>query len=193
MTNYKKIFLDCGFHLGEGLIEFSNILQFDKNWEIYTFEANPACDIFNKIPQLECEIKAFNKAVWIHDNGVLFNQENNNSSNSPTTNSTSYLDGWGSCVSDIQSSHTYDSQIYIESIDFPTWIKQFKGNEIYCKMDIEGAEFPILRKMIEVGSISLIKEIWVEWHDVDLPNEDITTRNNLVEEISKFCKINNWK
>ena len=189
----KKVFIDCGFHLGEGLKEFTDILNIDHTWEVYAFEANPACDIFNKIPNLSCNITAFNKAVWIHDDGVTFNQENNNASNSPTFKSTSPLDGWGSYVSDLQSSHTYDNQIYIESIDFPTWIKLFDGDEIYCKMDIEGAEFPILRKMIDSGSISLIKELWVEWHDVDLPNEDITTRNNLINEISKFCKINSWK
>lgn len=189
----KKIFIDCGFHLGEGLKEFTDILNIDSTWEIYAFEANPACDISNKIPDLPYNVTAFNNAVWVHGNGVVFNQENNNASNSPTLNSTSHLDGWGSCVSDLQSSHTYDNQIYVGSIDFPLWIQQFKGNEVYCKMDIEGAEFPVLRRMVELGSISFVKELWVEWHDVDLPNETSITRNNLITEISKFCKINSWK
>lgn len=60
-------------------------------------------------------------------------------------------------------------------------------------MDIEGAEFPVLKRMIELESISLIKELWVEWHDIDLPNESEITRNILIDKISKVCKVNSWK
>ena len=60
-------------------------------------------------------------------------------------------------------------------------------------MDIEGAEFETLRKMLKDNTMSLIKEIWVEWHDIDLQNESSKSQNALSEEISKFTKINNWK
>lgn len=117
----KKIFIDCGYHLGEGLNEFISILNITKDWEIHVFEANPACDILNKIPN-NFNINVITKAVWIHNDGVIFNQENNTATNSPTQGSTSHLDGWGSCISELQSTHTYDNQLKVESIDFATWI-----------------------------------------------------------------------
>ena len=51
MMMSKNIFIDCGFHLGEGLTEFISMLNIDSNWEIHCFEANPACEIHNKISQ----------------------------------------------------------------------------------------------------------------------------------------------
>lgn len=186
----KKVFLDCGFHLGEGLAEFTNILGIDSSWEVHSFEPNPACNLERSF---SFKLILHQAAVWIHNNGVLFNQEHNNASNSPKKGSTSHLDGWGSCVSDINSSHTYASQIHVPTVDFADWILQFKGCEVYCKMDIEGAEFAVLRRMLELGSISIIKEIWVEWHDVDLVNENEYTRNELSSTIANFCKINYWK
>jgi FkbM family methyltransferase len=188
----NKIFIDCGFHLGEGLTDFTNLLNIDENWKVYIFEANPACDIFNKITS-NLNINVYDKAVWVHSDGVIFNQENNNVSNSPKINSTSILDGWGSCIGELNSSHTISNQVFVETIDMSNWITQFSGCEIYCKMDIEGAEFKILRKMIKDGTISMFTELWVEWHDADLPDENIDTRNELISEISQYCKLNSWK
>lgn len=188
----KKVFIDCGYHLGEGLQEFITNLGINESWKIYVFEANPACEIFNKIPN-NLNITAYNKAVWIHNDGVIFNQENNTASKSPTAGSTSNIDGWGSCVADLQSVHTYDKQVKVESVDFAKWIMQFKDCDVYCKMDIEGAEFPVLKQMIEQQTLSVIKELWVEWHDMDLPNEDETSRELLISKIEKYCKLNSWK
>jgi FkbM family methyltransferase len=193
MEQYKKIFIDCGYHLGEGLNEFTSLLSINDSWEVYAFEANTACDIFNKIINHPYKVTAYNSAVWTHNNGVLFNQENNKKNNSPLIGSTSYIDGWGSCVSELQSSHTFETQITVPSIDFSQWIKQFKNHEVYCKMDIEGAEFPVLRKMINDDTIKLVNTLWVEWHDIDLPNESESSRNELIKNISCFTKLNSWK
>lgn len=189
----RKIFLDCGYHLGEGLIEFTNALGINNEWEVYSFEANPYCDINNKIAQHPFKVNAISKAVWIENGTILFNCENHNSTNSPKFNSTSELDGWGSAISNIESSHSYDTQVQVECLDFSEFVKSLGEGEIYCKMDIEGAEFEILRKMLKDNTIELIKEIWVEWHDVDLKQESFESRKSLSEEISRFTKINNWK
>jgi FkbM family methyltransferase len=189
----KKIFLDCGYHLGEGLNEFANMLGINDEWEVYAFEPNPHCDIKNKVSQHPFKVKAFDKAVWIENGIITFNCENQNATNSPKINSTSVLDGWGSVINDVGSSHTYETQTQVGCFDFSELVKSLEGNEIYCKMDIEGAEFKTLRKMLKDNTISLIKEIWVEWHDVDLQNESPESQNSLSKEISKFTKINKWK
>ncbi len=185
----KKIFIDGGFHLGEGLSEFSEILKINNEWEIHAFEPNLHCN--NQF--VKDNIKYYRKAIWVENGTLMFNCENNKTTNSPTINSNSNLDGWGSCLSIINSSHTFSEQILVESIDFSEFIEQFKNCEVYCKLDIEGAEFEVLRKLLKTGGLRFIKELWVEWHDVDLPNENETTRLELIKEISKITKINNWK
>ncbi len=187
----KKLFIDGGFHLGEGLSEFKQMLNITNGWEIHAFEPNIHCNdniIFDDI-----NIHYHKKAIWVEDGIQLFNCENNVVSNSPKNNSVSNLDGWGSCLTTIQSKHTFDKQITVETIDLSNFIRKFSNFEIYCKLDIEGAEFEVLRKLIKDNTIKFIKEIWVEWHDVDLPNESLDTRNELINELSKYTKINNWK
>ena len=39
----------------------------------------------------------------------------------------------------------------------------------------------------------MFTELWVEWHDVNLPDENDDTRNELISEIRQYCKLNNWK
>ena len=36
----KKIFLDCGFHHGEGLAQFERILRINNEWIVHCFEPN---------------------------------------------------------------------------------------------------------------------------------------------------------
>ncbi len=41
-----------------------------------------------------------------------------------------------------------------------------KGDELYVELDIEGAEFDTLKKLLSDGSdvLPFLKEIWIEWH-----------------------------
>ena len=55
----KKIFLDCGTHLCEGLIDFVNKGIIDETFEIHTFEANPACNILERIKNIPLKINAY--------------------------------------------------------------------------------------------------------------------------------------
>lgn len=189
-----RIFIDCGYHLGEGMSEFITKLGIDSTWQIYAFEANPACDIDTVSKRHLVPITVYNKAVWIHNEGVLFNQEHNEASNSPKAGSTSELDGWGSCIADLGSTHTFKTQIKIPSLHFSTWLKTLpEDSEIYCKFDIEGAEYEVLRDMLYQGVVSKLKTLWIEWHYVDLKNEDEVSTNLLIKELSQFTEVHSWK
>jgi FkbM family methyltransferase len=192
----KNIFLDCGTHLCEGLIDFYNKGIINDTFEIHTFEANPACNIEERIKQIPLNITAHNKAVWIEDGYVFFNQENHQKSktNSPT-DGYSNIDGWGSSVDGIGFEHPgYDSKVKIPSINFSKFIQSFpKDSNIICKMDIEGSEFKVLRHLIEQGTISNIKEIYIEFHERFMPLESKHTEYELIKQINSFgVKVNNW-
>ena len=66
-------------------------------------------------------------------------------------------------------------------------------SNIICKMDIEGAEFQVLRHMIKEGTISLIKEIYIEFHKRYVPIESAETEMELVNTISNLgVKVYTW-
>lgn len=188
----QKVFIDCGYHLGEGMSEIISKLKIDLEWKIFAFEANPFCRIENKIMRHNLNIVALNMAVWDEDGESYFNVEDNEVSNSPKIGSLSNLDGWGSCLSDLKSAHSYKRKVLIKTIDFSNFLSQFFDFDIYIKMDIEGAEFRVLRKMIKDNKMFNIKEMWIEWHDNDLPNENENTKKILIDTLKNTTKLHNW-
>ena len=65
-----------------------------------------------------------------------------------------------------QKSLDFKNRIKVKSINFAEFLNNFPQNDdIVVKMDIEGAEFRVLRHLIKTGAISRISAIDVEWHD----------------------------
>ena len=160
----KNIFLDCGTHLCGGLYEFYNNGTIDDTFEIHTFEPNPACYASEIIIRCPLNVDLHENDVWIKDGYILFNQENHkvSGSGSPSDN-VSDIDGWGSSINGIGFDHPgYFKPISVESIDFSKFINDLPDNSnIICKMDIEGSEFMVLRKLISDESIKKINKIYV--------------------------------
>lgn len=182
----KKIFLDCGTHLCEGLKQFYNKKIINNDFEIHTFEANPECFIDERIKSLPFDVIPHKKAVWIKDGTIMFNQENHRKSHSGSpSDGKSNIDGWGSSIDGIGFVHPgYEMKVEVECISFSNFLNQFDDNdEIICKMDIEGSEFEVLRDMLKNGSIKKIKDLYVEFHERFMPNENENTKNSLVTEI----------
>ena len=191
-----KIFLDCGTHLFEGLIDFYNKKIIDDTFEIHTFEPNPACDIIERSKKIPLKINLHNKAIWIEDGYVKFNQENHKKSGTGSPNDgRSDIDGWGSSVDGIGFVHPgYDSPIIVQSIDFSKFVQNLPSNsKIICKMDIEGSEFQVLRKMIKDTTIAKIDTIYVEFHERLMPDESVESKNQLIQEIKNLgVKVEVW-
>ena len=198
----KKIFIDCGFHHGEGLQHFIQKLRIDYTWYIYSFEPNPECNIrdrFRTILMPTLTGTQEEAAVWISDGKILFRQENHFKSDSGSpTDGTSMTDGWTSQVADLQGSNPgLEDAIVVRSIDFSRFILDkhmfWAPCEIYCKMDIEGAEFPVLRKLLKDGYAMYIKKIWIEFHAQFIPGESDETVRDLIKELSQFTEVEKWR
>jgi FkbM family methyltransferase len=192
----KNIFLDCGTHLCEGLIQFYNDGIINDSFTIYTFEANPACNVPERIKQIPLNITAFTSAVWVEDGTVTFNQENHQKTqtNSPT-DGYSDIDGWGSSVDEVGSTHPgYETKVEVPSIDFSKFVSELpEDSNIICKMDIEGAEYKVLRKMIQDKTISKIKEIYIEFHSYWVKTESRETETEIVKQIENLgVKVHPW-
>jgi hypothetical protein len=60
----------------------------------------------------------------------------------------------------------YEKPLQIKVLDFPEWLKgELKENQkVVVKMDVEGAEYDILPKLISDGTLQKISELRVEYH-----------------------------
>lgn len=192
----KNIFLDCGTHLCEGLFEFWKKGIIDETTEIHSFEPNPACHAAERTASMSLNIKHYAKAVWIEDGFLYFNQENHKDSKSGSPNDgKSDIDGWASSVDGIGFKFPgYSNKIKVESIDFSKFVNMLPGDaNIICKMDIEGSEFAVLRKMIQDESIKKIKKIYIEFHSRYMIGESKDTENKIVEEIKNLgVEVDAW-
>jgi FkbM family methyltransferase len=192
----KNIFLDCGTHLCEGLNEFYKKCIIDDSFEIHVFEANPACNISERIKKYSLNITVHEKAVWVKDGFVFFNQEDHKISRTGSpSDGKSDIDGWGSSVDGIGFIHPgYITKVKVESINFSNFVLQLPENSnIICKMDIEGSEFKVLRHMIETGSIKKINRLYVEFHERFMEGESFETKNNLIDDIKKMgVQVETW-
>lgn len=203
-TAMKKFFFDCGFHHGEGLQHFIDMLGIDSSWGIHAFEPNPECHANRRFGELiskkklesRPDVQVFPHAVWIQDGETHFSQENHYESGSGSpADGKSILDGWGSQVTNLHGEFPgLQKPITVMCLDFSYLVKMARcaQQEIYCKMDIEGAEFPVLRKMIADDTVKYIKTMWVEFHERFIPGEDAGTKRDLLKELRKHTEVIEW-
>lgn len=161
----RKVFIDCGSHCGCSVRKFRKLHKDSDEYEIYSFECNK--DLFKYFKDLG--VTLITKAVWIENCVKKFYIGQDNQKR-------------GSSL--IQDKKTFiDEKIYREvlCIDFPQWIKdQFtKEDYVILKLNIEGAEYDILNKMVENGSIGVVKELFVDFHSNRMKNRQKYKVNGL--------------
>mmetsp|Transcript_3724 Transcript_3724/g.10762 ORF Transcript_3724/g.10762 Transcript_3724/m.10762 type:complete len:254 (-) Transcript_3724:280-1041(-) len=59
-----------------------------------------------------------------------------------------------------------EAPMQIPAIDFSTWIGENVQQDDFClvKMDIEAAEYPVLFRMLQMGTLKLVDKLVIEWH-----------------------------
>lgn len=175
-----KYFLDFGAHKLEGLSEFTEKLNIDKEWIVQSYEPNIfVYDLAKKNAEIVKEnYKKFTlqqKAI-MHENGfVTFNSHKGCWKDETKAEYLENMTTGGNVLDfnphmDIGNRVVFDSeQIEVECIDVDDILKDIcendKDAEIYIKCDIEGAEFVVLPRIIESEYSKHIKEMYIEWHE----------------------------
>jgi FkbM family methyltransferase len=142
----RKVFIDCGAYDGASVRKFKSETPDFEEWEVYSFEADKTC-----WPEWPCEgVEVIKKAVWIEDGTIEFNVPG------VKTASSSIVRWNGQVKPDV-----------VECIDLSKWImEEFdEDDHIFLKLDVEGAEYEILRKMINDGSMDYIDRLNGEFHN----------------------------
>ena len=120
------------------------------------------------------------KAAWIEDGEIEFAHVRG-------------LRGWDSTVMRDKNTHDEwsrpDAVIRVDCFDFSSWLRELSEPPI-VKLDVEGAEFPILQKLVDDGTDILVAELLVEWHDDKMPDH-AGRRDELVSALR--CTVSPWE
>lgn len=140
------MFLDCGGHDGSSVRKFRGTR--DPDCEIVTFEPNPRYAPCYQGLERHRLIAA---AVWTEDGTRDFYLDP--------------VDGDGSSL--LRDKRTgaldRDHPIQIATVDLSAWIGQ-QGDDVILKLDVEGAEYAVIDKMLSDGTARYVRELLIEWH-----------------------------
>jgi FkbM family methyltransferase len=176
----RKVFIDCGVWTGDSIKAFK---EYDNSYEIYGFECEPRLNEVLKKLSKEHTFNFINKAVWVKDEQIkLFPGENDlTQSSSLYSEKKKYIDR--------------KNPVKVDAIDFSSLImKTFKKEDyIICKMNIEGAEYDILEKMVADKSIDYINKLFISWHWKKLKGFPKDRHDKIKSQVEKRTKLLKWK
>lgn len=174
----SNIFIDLGCYNGDTILQFRNwrFLKYspEEKWMCYGFDPNP--NFIKSWRRHERADTIFQqKAAWIEDGEIEF---------------TISKPAYGSTVMKEKRNWGQGLTIKVPAFDFSKWITQFRGDHVILKIDCEGAELPIMTKMIEDGTDDIPYLTMVEWHDGKMP----TYNSNKKEILENYRgKLVEWR
>jgi FkbM family methyltransferase len=193
-----NVFLDLGTHFGQGLDHFIGTFGINDTWTVHTFEANP---ITHKIYKEHHHSKhpfviSHNEAILDRDGVIDINIETPpNEGHTGQGSSVIGMDKWNPWGGTLRENFQF--KVEVPCVDLSKFIIDnfSKEDRIIIKMDIEGAEFDTLSKIVESGVVEYIDELYVEWHDHYFTNKEemLEKKKILVDNMSKYnIKLVDW-
>ena len=184
----KNILLDCGGYMGQTIDCFKNTTTYKKNsWQIYSFEAIP--ELYNIIRKKHRDINIINKAVWINNDILNFYKTTIKKQYLKKQNDNSFIYGQGSSLmkSKVTGSLDKDNPLQIKGLHLSKYIKDNfnKQDNIWLKLDVEGAEYEILEDLINSDCIEYIDKLFIEFHYKKI-NLDKQIHDNLYNKLKKI-------
>jgi FkbM family methyltransferase len=182
----RKVFIDLGSYKGDSIQEFFNWIQLiddPKEYEIYAFEPNPVLENQSIINAKKNKYYFKPWAAWIYD-GKIDMAIDGTKTPMGSTVMPSKVAIWDKFP-----------HVRVECFNFSKWLADnfTPDDQVIIKMDIEGAEYPVLKKMIEEDTISLASYLFVEFHPNKVKDYTTTDTDELVNLIiEKGGNIKLW-
>jgi FkbM family methyltransferase len=182
-----KYFVDLGAADGDTVCRFIDGNMIQRNdlaeFEIYAFEPLPRfCEILATKFTDNPKVHTLDIAAWTEEGEAEFTLDIDHSA---TLCKDNYL--WSEYKKD-------DRIIKVKTINFSDWIYRLPDKEyVIIKVDIEGAEFDLLEKMIADGTDKMVDEFLIEFHQRMFENFNVYhERANKIEN-HLADKIKEWE
>jgi FkbM family methyltransferase len=146
----KNVFIDCGSFKG-GISRTFKLKNL--KYKVFAFECNP----FLSLALYRNNIIKINKAVWIYNGFVDYYLSSIKLENLKNSSLYKYN----------RSINLDKIKVYqVPCIDFSNWLGNnfTKDDNVIVRMNIAGAEYEVLKKCINDGTINLIKKLLVRWN-----------------------------
>ncbi|XP_070580590.1 uncharacterized protein [Ptychodera flava] len=166
----RKFFIDCGGNVASSVVLFKETYPDAADFYIHSFELDDRlCPYFApfKNHTLHCpvavsnvtgEITAYAEAAWFPGKSVGGEDKQwGGGSIFVSKNESVRKDGGERMLS-------YRKKV--PAVDLSSWLREHVTQEDYLilKLDVEGAEYGILRKMLTEGTIQLVDKLYGEYH-----------------------------
>lgn len=175
----RKLFIDCGGYDGCSVLKF---LLTRPEYDCVSFEPNPALwDHFRDLPT-----RLFRKAVYTYDGEIDLKVDP--------------VDGDGSTLvagKRIDFTRTVPDDecptITVPCMDLSRFISQMseRYDVIDLKLDVEGAEYAILERLVEDETIGLVNKLYCEFHGHKMDIED-GRHERIYNDVGNFVEIDDW-
>jgi FkbM family methyltransferase len=171
------IYIDLGAYDGDSIHEFMKMSKLPVpagQFKIYAFEPNP--NLFTKlyplIEQYENIMEIDTGAAWVKDEIREF-----------AVDTTATPMGSTLMPGKVAIWDNFD-KYEVHCFNFSSWLKQFQNDYVIVKCDIEGAEFPLLEKLIRDGTDKIINQLWLETHPNKVKEYTSKYSENLIKRLS---------
>jgi len=170
----KHVYIDLGAYDGDSIKKFMrmrNLPVKPSQFEIFAFEPNR--NLYTLLSKLAYpNLSTLSSAAWVRDEMREFAVD------------TTATPMGSTLMAGKVSIWDHFKKVQIQCFDFSEWIKVFKDDYLIVKMDIEGAEFPILEKLITDGTDKYINQLWVEMHPNKVKEYTTADADNLLGRLN---------
>jgi FkbM family methyltransferase len=180
----RRLYIDLGSNVGGTVRDFRSK---NPDFIIFAFEPNPilAEKLRKDFAGAKSGVHTMECAAWIVD-GFLDFYLGKRSDQSSTIITGKKSEDW---------TVDYTRPTRVQSIDFDRWFREntSSDDEIVVKMDIEGAEYKLLRRMTDTGSLKRIGDLRVEWHWNRYPDEISKEGHDQIRDaVISLTKLTDW-
>lgn len=175
----ENLFIDCGGYDGCSVIKF---LLKNPGYDVVSFEANPELwKYYKKLPT-----QLVKKAVYDYDGIIEFTLDPIDADGSSLIKE--------KIIDFNQKVKNEDCpKLQVECIDLSKEIESYSKTykNIVLKLDVEGAEYAILEKMLADETLKYISHLYAEfhWNKIGMKKEK---HDILIESVSRYVKVDSW-
>jgi FkbM family methyltransferase len=162
-TKPGDILIDCGANVGDVTSTFART-----GATVYAFEPDPLCfSVLSKRFALTPNVTCFHQGVMDRNCSLTLKSPNAHGK-------------WDDLDSTVSSSFIHEDLLHarqttVNCIDLSDFIFSLNSRVQMLKIDIEGAEIPVINRLIDSGAVDLINMAVVETHEKQQPSLSLET------------------